>query len=141
MRIRIFLGGLAAVLISSTGFAAGVAIQPGLWEMTSTMTMTMLNQPQTNTVKQCIEEDQLDPDSFNMEQDTTCKTSDVVIDGNTARWSIDCPTEMGTAMTGQWEFTSAGDSITGSGTMSSEYNGQQFGFEMTWSGKRIGDCE
>jgi len=129
-----------AVLISGTGNAAGVAIQPGMWEMTSTMTMTMLNQPQTSTVKQCIEEDELDPETFNTDQDNPCEFSDVNIDGNSASWSIKCPTEGGMTMDGSWQFTSHGDSITGSGSMSGEMSGQTFGFDMSWSGKRIGDC-
>jgi len=141
MRVQILLAGLAAALISGTGNAAGVAIQPGMWEMTSTMTMTMLNQPQTNTVKECIEEDELNPENFNTDQDNPCTISDVEIDGKTARWAIRCPTDGGMTMDGTWEFTSYGDSISGSGSMSTEMSGQKFGFDMTWSGKRIGDCD
>jgi len=141
MRIHIFPAVLAAVLISSTCGADGVSINPGMWEMTSSMTMTMLPQPQSNTVRECIEEDELSPEKFDMEKDSPCKISDVNIDGDTARWSINCPTEAGQEMTGQWEFTSLGDSISGSGSMSMEYAGQKFGFDMTWVGKRIGDCK
>ena len=141
MPIRILLTGLAAVLISGAGHAAGVAIQPGKWEMTSTMTMTMMNQPQTNTVQQCIEEDELNPESFNMDQDNPCKFSDIKVDGNSASWSIVCPTQGGMTMDGTWQFTSNGDSITGSGSMSTEMSGQTIGFDMNWSGKRIGDCD
>lgn len=141
MRINIFLTGRAAVLISSTGNAAGIAIQPGMWEMTSTMTMTMMNQPQTNTAKQCIEKDELDPETFNMDQDNPCTIADVEIEGKTARWSISCATEGDMTMDGTWEFTSYGDSISGNGSMSTEMSGQKFGFDMTWSGKRIGDCD
>jgi hypothetical protein len=141
MRVQIFLAGLAALVISGAGNAAGVSIQPGLWEMTSTMTMTMMAQPQSNTVKECIEKDELGPDSFNMEKDSPCQFSDIEIDGNTARWSIDCPTEGGPSMQGKWEFTSHGDSISGNGSMNTEYSGQKFGFDMTWTGKRVGPCE
>jgi hypothetical protein len=45
------------------------------------------------------------------------------------------------SMQGQWEFISEGDSISGNGTMSANYNGQEMGFEMTWEGKRVGDCD
>ena len=44
-------------------------------------------------------------------------------------------------MEGTWQFTSHGDSITGKGNMSTEMAGQTMGFDMTWEGKRIGDCE
>lgn len=141
MRVQTFLTGLAAVLVSGAGNAAGVPIQPGLWEMTSTMTMSMMAQPQSNTVQECIEKDELGPDSFKMEKDNPCEFSDIGIEGNTARWSINCPTEEGQEMTGQWEFTSLGDSISGSGSMSMEYSGQKFGFDMTWTGKRLGPCK
>ena len=62
------------------------------------------------------------------------------IDDNTAKWSISCPSDMGN-MEGQWEFTSNGDSISGNGTMTANYSGQEMGFEMTWVGKRTGECE
>jgi hypothetical protein len=44
-------------------------------------------------------------------------------------------------MEGQWEFTSKGDSISGKGSMNTEFSGQHMGFDMTWVGNRIGDCE
>ena len=141
MRFQVFLSGLATVLISGTSSADGVSIQPGMWEMTSTMTMTMLPQPQSNTFKECIDKDEISPESFNMDEDTPCQISDMSVEGNTAHWSINCPTEGGPVMEGQWEFTSSGDSISGSGTMSTEFSGQKMGFDMTWAGKRTGDCE
>lgn len=141
MRIQIILTGLATVLFAGTTIAEGVSIQPGMWEMTTTMTMSMMPQPQTNTVNECINEDEINPESFNMDEDNPCNITEVVINGNTARWSINCPTEAGPAMEGQWEFTSNGDSISGSGNMSTEFSGQTMAFDMTWKGKRVGPCE
>jgi len=141
MRFQVFLTGLATVFIAGSAHAAGVSIQPGQWEMTSTMTMTIMPQPQINTVHECIEENEISPDNFNMDQDNPCDITDVMVEGNTARWSINCPTESGMVMEGQWEFTSLGNSITGSGTMTTEFSGQKMGFDMTWEGKRVGDCE
>lgn len=141
MRFNIFLTGLATVMIAGTASAEGVPIDPGMWEMTTTMTMTMIPQPHTTTVNECIEDDELSPESFNLDKESPCKISDVVVDGNTARWSISCATEGGPMMEGQWEFTSSGDTISGNGTMSTEMNGQTMGFEMVWTGARTGDCE
>jgi hypothetical protein len=134
------LAGLTAAFFATNASAQGLDIEPGKWEMTSTMTMTMFPAPQTFTVTECIEEDALDPDHFNMDQENPCEISDVSVDSGTARWSINCPTDMG-SMQGQWEFISEGDSISGNGTMSANYNGQEMGFEMTWEGKRVGDCD
>ncbi|MFC1777202.1 DUF3617 domain-containing protein [Pseudomonadota bacterium] len=141
MRLYTILLGLTAVFLVNTANAGGVAIEPGQWEMTSTMTMSMMPQPQTTTVLECIEEDELDPESFNMDEDTPCDITDVTTDGNTARWSINCPTEGGAVMEGHWEVTSNGDSLTGKGEMTTEMAGQKMGFNMNWQGKRIGKCE
>jgi len=141
MRIHIFLTGLAIFMFTGSASAEGVSIDPGMWEMTSTMTMTMMPEPRSTTVNECIEEDELSPESFNMDKDNPCNITDVTIEGNTARWSISCSTGGGPVMDGQWEFTSNGDSITGNGSMETEFSGQKMGFNMTWEGKRVGDCE
>ena len=140
MRFNVFLTGLATVMFAGTAIAEGVSINPGMWEMTSTMTMTMMPEPRSTTVKECIEDDELNPESFNMDKDNPCNITDVTIDGNTARWLISCATGGGPVMEGQWEFTSDGDSISGNGSMDTEFSGQKMGFNMTWEGKRVGDC-
>ena len=141
MRFNIFLTGLAGLMLTGTASAEGVSIDPGMWEMTSTMTMTMMPEPRSTSVKECIEDNELNPESFNMDKDNPCNITDVTIDGNTARWSISCSTGGGPVMEGQWEFTSSGDAINGNGSMSTDFNGQTMGFNMTWEGKRVGDCE
>jgi hypothetical protein len=141
MRFNVFLTCLATVMIAGTASAEGVSIDPGMWEMTSTMTMTMMPQPRSTTVNECIEEDELSPESFNLDKENPCTISDVAVEETTARWSISCSTGGGPMMEGQWEFTSSGDTIDGNGSMSTEINGQTMGFEMVWTGERIGDCE
>ena len=141
MRFNVFLTGLATVMIAGTASAEGVSIDPGMWEMTTTMTMTMMPQPQRTTVNECIEEDELSPESFNLDKENPCSISDVAVEETTARWSISCSTDGGPMMEGQWAFTSSGDTISGNGSMSTEINGQTMGFEMVWTGERIGDCE
>lgn len=140
MKLRTLISGLAAMVLSVTAIAEGVTINPGQWEMTATMTMTMMPQPQVTTTRECVKESELNPEDFNMDEDNPCDISDRNIDGDTASWSINCPTEGG-VMKGKWEFTSSGDSISGSGTMSMDMAGQTMGFEMSWTGKRIGECE
>jgi hypothetical protein len=141
MKLSVILSGLTAMFLTVTANAQGVSIDPGMWEMTSTMTMTMMPQPQTTTVKECVMESEYGPESFNMDEENPCNISDLLIDDNSARWSISCPSEGGPTMEGQWEITSEGDSISGNGTMTADYGGQKMGFNMTWEGKRIGDCE
>ena len=140
MNLRIALTGLAIMLFAGTVFAEGVPINPGQWEMTATIEMSLLPKPQVRTSMECLTESELNPKDFNMDNDDPCDITDVVIDGNSARWSILCPVEDGVQMEGQWEFTSSGDSIKGTGSMSSDANGMQIEFKMDWEGKRVGDC-
>jgi len=132
---------LVSMLFVSAGHADGLPIEPGQWEMTSTMTMSMMPQPQTNTAIECIEEDVLDPSTFNMDEENPCDITDVMIESATARWNISCPVENGAKMEGQWEVTSHGETLSGKGQMTTEIGGQEMGFDMSWEGKRIGDCE
>jgi len=141
MRLRSILSCLTILLFAGTASADGIPIDPGMWEMTSTMTMSMMPAPQTNTVKECIEEDLLNPEQFNMDEESPCDVTDVQVNGNLASWSIVCPTEGGPAMEGKWEITSHGDTLTGKGQMTAEFSGQKMGFDMAWEGKRLGDCE
>jgi hypothetical protein len=141
MKLRVVLSSLTALFFSITAIAEGVSIDPGEWEMTSTITMSMMPQPQTTTVKECIKESQLRPEDFNMDEDNPCDIADVAIEGDTASWSVSCPSEGGFVMEGNWEFTSGGDTISGSGSMAAEIASQPMKFDMSWTGKRIGDCE
>jgi hypothetical protein len=140
MKLRIALIGML-ICCTSVSFAEGVAVEPGKWEMTMTMEMSMLPAPQTRTSTECIEQDELSPEDFNMDEDSPCNISDMVIDGNTVSWAINCPGPTGGEMTGSWSFTSHGDSITGEGSMTAEMAGQSMEFKMNWGGKRVGDCE
>ncbi len=128
-------------LVSSSVFAQGIPIEPGMWEMTSTMNMPMLPQPRVTNSKECIEEDELSPETWNEEDmDTSCTFSNRVVDGNTMKWSMNCNAQGG-ATRGEWEVTSHGDTLTGEGTVTVDMQGQSMVMAMKWDGKRVGDCD
>ena len=58
----LLLGCTASVL------AEGVPMTPGKWEMTMTMEMSMLPAPQVRTYTECVEESELNPDKFKMDE-------------------------------------------------------------------------
>jgi len=132
---------LTGVLFATGAVAEGVAVNPGKWEMTMTMQMSMLPAPQTKTTTECIEKEELGPAEFHMEEDSPCDFSDVVIDDDTVSWNVNCPGPAGGEMTGEWSFTSHGDSIEGNGSMSADMAGQAIEFTMEWSGQRVGNCD
>ena len=131
----------AGILFAGTALAEGVSVNPGKWEMTMTMQMSMMPAPQTKTTTECIEKDELGPAEFHMEEDSPCDFSDVVVDDDTVSWNVNCPGPAGGDMKGEWSFTSLGDTITGSGSMSAEMAGQTMDFNMEWDGKRVGECD
>ena len=128
-------------LVSSPVIAEGIPIEPGLWEMTSTMNIPMLPQPRVSTEMECIEESELSPEAMTEENmDTSCTFDTRVVDGNTMKWSMDCDSEGG-ASHGDWEVTSHGDSLTGEGTITVDMQGRDMVMTMKWDGKRVGDCD
>ena len=129
------------LLMSGAASGKGVSIDPGLWEMSVTVEMPMLPQPQTEVSTECIEESELSPEDFNKDDDMPCEIANIQYDGNSASWSINCPNPAGGSMTGDWEFTSHGSTIDGSGTISMDMAGQQMAMNMTWKGKRTGPCQ
>ncbi len=127
-------------LVSSPAVAEGIPIEPGLWEMTSTMTMPMLPNPRVSTSTECIEEDELSPEAMNQEDmDSDCTFSTRTVDGNTMKWSMACNSKGG-ASRGEWEASSHGDTMTGGGTVTVDMQGQSMVMTMKWDGKRVGDC-
>jgi hypothetical protein len=127
-------------LLPGSVLAKGVEVEPGLWEMTMTMEMPMMPVPQVRTTTECIEENEINPDAFQMQEDSPCTIGDVVVDGDTITWTLQCPSDMG-LMAGKWSFTSQGDSMQGDGTMTMDMGGQKMVMTMSWEGKRVGDCD
>jgi len=140
MKNSLWAGVLVAALLPLTAIADGIPVTPGLWDMNFTMQMPMLPQPQVIQKQECVEEEELSPDEFEMDEESNCAVSDFVMDGNTMQWSLACDGEMG-KMQGHWSFTSDGDSMHGEGTMNIDAGGQAMEMVMNWQGKRIGDCD
>ena len=132
---------LAMLLAVPSAWAEGIPMEPGLWEVTTTMQMPMLPQPRVTTVTECMEKSELSMDEFAGEgMDPNCTFDQNLVDGNTMKWSVDCPVEGGTSH-GEWEARSGGDSVTGEGLITMSIQGQEMEMNMSWTGKRIGPCK
>ena len=122
-------------------WADGIPVEPGLWEMSSTVNMPMMAQPRVTTTTECMKESEISMDDMGGEDiDPNCQFEMAQVDGNTMKWSVDCPVEGGTSH-GEWEATSSGDSVTGEGLVTISFQGQAMEMTMSWEGKRIGDCQ
>jgi hypothetical protein len=134
---------LVLSLAAFNAAAEGISIERGKWEMTSVMTMPMLREPRVTTVEECLDKDEITPESMikDMENpDAECEMSAEVLEGNTMKWTLDCREQMGSSR-GEWRATSYGDSMKGSGAITMTVQGQEIVMTMDWEGKRIGDCD
>jgi len=139
IRASIILGIL--LLTAPAARADGIPVEPGLWEMSSIVNMPMMPQPRVTTTTECMKESEISMDDMGGEDmDLNCQFEMAQVDGNTMKWSVDCPVEGGTSH-GEWEATSSGDSVTGEGLVTISFQGQAMEMTMSWEGKRIGDCQ
>ena len=139
IRASIILGIL--LLTAPAARADGIPVEPGLWEMSSIVNMPMMPQPRVTTTTECMKESEISMDDLGGEDmDPNCQFEMAQVDGNTMKWSVDCPVEGGTSH-GEWEATSSGDSVTGEGLVTISFQGQAMEMTMSWEGKRIGDCQ
>ena len=132
---------LAALFFSAPALQAdGLQVEPGMWEMTSTMSMPMLPQPRVTTVTECMTQSELSMDDVGGgAMEANCTFDQAQVSGNTMKWSVDCPVEGGSSH-GEWEAVSSGDSVTGSGRITVAVQGQNMEMTMSWEGHRVGDC-
>ena len=138
IRASIILGIL--FLTAPAAWAEGMPVEPGMWEMTSTVTMPMVPKPRVTNTTECMTESEISMDEMGGEDmDPNCQFETAQVDGNTMKWSFDCPVEGGTSH-GEWEATSTGDGVTGKGVVTMAFQGQTMEMTMVWEGKRIGDC-
>ena len=141
MKIRMTLLAVLAIA-SSPVLAEGIPVEPGKWEITTTMTMPMLPAPQTMTVEECFEDEIMDMDDMATDElDPNCSYDLGQVDGTTMQWSIDCPVDGGGTMHAEWVATSGGDTVDGEGNMTMSIQGQTMDMQMTWTGKRVGSCD
>jgi len=130
-----------ALAVSSTVWAEGISVEPGMWEMTTTMVMPMFPEPRVTKVSECIEESEISMDEIGGEDlDPNCTFSMDQVDGSTMQWEVDCPVEGGTSH-GEWQATSEGNTVTGNGLITIAFQGQTMEMTMNWTGKRTGPCE
>ena len=127
---------LAAIALVAPAQAADHPQKPGKWQMKIEMEIpgVPFKMPPVTTEVCLTEEDLKNPEkSVPNDPKAKCTVSQYEIDGNTVRWSIDCP-KQDTKGTGEITYTE--DSYTGKMKMTV---GEQ---EMTtkYSGKFLGAC-
>jgi hypothetical protein len=131
---------ILACLLSLPSVAEGIPVTPGKWEMKSTITNSMMQNPTVNTVTECLTESELTPDKMDQGMPPDCETTVTQLGDDTMRWTFDCQIQ-GTKMSGFWTAVSSGDSMTAEGEMSATFGERDMKMTMTYEGKHIGPCD
>jgi hypothetical protein len=135
MKLRAAVVCALVLSLAIPAFAADNPVNPGKWQWT--MQMEMPGMPfKMPPVKftHCVTDEDVKTAIPQNQKDNDCTVADYEIDGNTIRWTVNCPKQK---MTGKGEITYEGDSMSGEMIMNSD------GKEMTakYTGKRLGACE
>ena len=138
MRLRSAFIIAALAALAATVLAQGPR-RDGNWEVKMEMSMPGMPAMPPIATTQCItKEDALDPQKSLQQAPSgrggNCKVSDYKVEGSKVTYAISC--EGPEKMSGNGEFTYAGDTYTGTMTV----NAAGRGMTMKYSGKRLGDC-
>jgi hypothetical protein len=128
------------VALAGTAVAQQKGMEPGEWELTTTISSPMMPQPQTATVKHCIKaEDLAEPSRWmgGSPPGSDCKLTPLERDGRSASWEMACPSS---------GFKGRGRARFAAGMMDSEMNisgmqdGKKFEMQTKTRGRRLGPC-
>ena len=117
----------------------GVTIEPGMWQVTTTSKIPMVDQTTTETTMQCMAEDHFTPERMTGNH-KSCKIDKVSSKDNEMSWKLVCNNPTG-QFSGTGRFKSTGDKAEGEMTTTMKLGDQSLVSELRWKGQRLGDCD
>jgi len=115
---------------------AAPEMQPGRWEITSTIEMSGISTMPTAKQTQCITDKDLVPQT--QSQNDKCSMLESTTDGDTVSWVVNCESDGGT-MTSQGKVVYHGNNFSGSIVTTGSRMPSALTQKMT--GRRVGDCK
>jgi len=131
----------ALLAASSLAASAQQGMQPGEWELTTTITSPMMPQPQTATVKHCIQrEDVADPSRWmgGKPPGSDCSLTPLERDASGATWEMACPSS---GFKGRGRARFAAGMLDSEMQMSGMQEGKKFELQTRTRGRRLGPCK
>lgn len=128
---------LATLVLAPSPARCEPDLQPGLWEITTTMEMPgMAFKMPAATVTQCITPEAMVPQT--VQGNDKCRMLDNRVDGDVVTWTVRCDSAGG-SMTSQGAVVYQGDRFEGTVTTT----GSQMPAAMTqaMTGKHVGPCK
>ncbi|HSH06901.1 MAG TPA: DUF3617 family protein [Burkholderiales bacterium] len=131
----------ALLVAAGTGAAAQQqGMEPGEWELTTTVSSPMMPQPQTMTVKHCIKaEDLADPSRWmgGTPPGSDCTLTPGERDARGATWQMACPSQ-GLEGKGRARFNEG--MLDSEMQMRGMQDGKKFELSTRTRGRRLGPC-
>ena len=132
---------LAFTLLAAASLGATAqGMEPGEWELTTTITSPMMQKPQTATVKRCIRQAELDDPARWMggaPPGSDCKLTPGERDARGATWQMTCPSQ-GLEGKGRARFNEG--MLDSEMQMSGMQDGKKFELSTRTRGRRLGPC-
>ena len=127
-----------APLTTEPALAAGLNVEPGLWEVSWSMPNPLGGEPYRQTQRTCVRESTITTDRVNREL-SACRVGNAVFEGSLVRWKMRCDTPAG-PMTGTGKARSNGTTVLGAVDMSLALGALEIPTTGSFKGKRIGEC-
>lgn len=120
--------------------AQAIEIEPGEWETTFTMSMPFMPDPQTQIETNCIDESDVNLDSFVDNEENPCEVEAVEDTAAVLSVKLTCAMPGAGTATGYWKVKSEGSTVSGEGKTTMSMGGQEFTTTMQMTSRRTGDC-
>jgi len=130
-------------LLATASSAAGAqqqGMEPGEWELTTTISSPMMPQPQTATVRHCVKaEDIAEPSRWmgGKPPGSDCTLTPLERDGKGASWEMACPAS---GFQGRGRARFAAGMMDSEMQMSGMQDGKKFEMQTKTRGRRLGPC-
>jgi hypothetical protein len=129
---------LAVLAAAAPASAAGLPVEPGLWEFSSSLPDPLGGEAAGGVYRTCVRDRNVTPERV-MAERKECRITNAVFTGPAARWKMRCETPAG-PMSGNGSVRSTGSAVAGSLDMTMAVGGFEIPVTGGFRGRRVGAC-
>lgn len=127
-----------AMLPQAAAAAGGIAVEPGVWEFSSSLPDPSTGEMRSFTHRTCVRDRVITPERV-MERMKECRIWNARFQGPTARWNMKCQTPAG-PISGGGSLKSSGTAVAGTLDMSYAIGSFEIPLSSPFRGHRVGAC-
>ena len=131
------------LLLAAPGWAKEsdevVEIDPGKWQVTTTSKFAAQEEPSIETEILCLPARYFSPERMVRGAARSCEIEKTLVSKREMSWKVSCKKSM-EAFRGSGTIKSTGSEASGTTVTTMKMGGQSLVTEVSWEGKRLGDC-